>query len=162
MFCPKCGTDAQSVESYCKRCGEWLPDLENLGRPRLFRKSSRDEKIRKMRVLEAISAGLSLTSAAIIISILAGGGERQMLFLAAFCSILVVVYQIINFYLGYKIQQKINHSRIEGIKEIEPQAEKGVGMLGSADTTQFVNNHSVIDNTTELLEPIPQRIRQDK
>ena len=68
MFCPKCGADGQSAESYCKRCGEWLPDLDAIRSPRLFRKRTREEKIRKMRVLEAVSAALSLTAAAIPLS----------------------------------------------------------------------------------------------
>lgn len=27
MFCPKCGNPDQSAESYCRRCGIFLPDL---------------------------------------------------------------------------------------------------------------------------------------
>lgn len=47
MFCPKCGADGQTADSYCKRCGQWLPDLTAIRRPGLFRKQTRDEKIRK-------------------------------------------------------------------------------------------------------------------
>ena len=161
MFCPKCGADAQNVESYCKRCGDWLPDLENLAKSRLFRKSSRPEKIRKIRIMEALSAGFSLTSAAIIISILAGRSNRQILVVAALLNLLVMVYQIINFYLGYKIQQKKSHSRSEGIEKFETQTEKEVRMLDSASATQFLNNPSVTENTTELLEPIPRRTNRE-
>ena len=28
MYCSTCGTDSQSVNAYCKRCGEWLPDIK--------------------------------------------------------------------------------------------------------------------------------------
>ncbi len=27
MFCPKCGTADQIENSYCRNCGEFLPDL---------------------------------------------------------------------------------------------------------------------------------------
>ena len=162
MFCPKCGADAQSAESYCKRCGEWLPDIDDLVRPRLFRKRTREEKIRKMRVLEAVSAGLSLTSAAIIISILAGGGDTQLLFLAAFCCVLVAAYQVVNFYLGYKLQQKVDQSRADSTGEIKAETEKGVRVLSSADATPFVGEHSVVENTTQLLEPIPREAKRNK
>jgi membrane protein implicated in regulation of membrane protease activity len=161
MFCPKCGADAQSAESYCKRCGEWLPDIEALVRPRLFRKRTREDKIRKMRVLEAVSAGLSLISAAIIISILAGAGDTQLLFLATFCCLLVAAYQVVNFYLGYKLQQRVDQSRADGTAEIEG-AEKEVRVLSSAAATPFVAGHSVIENTTELLEPIPREGKRDE
>jgi hypothetical protein len=161
MFCPKCGADAQSAESYCKRCGEWLPDIDALVRPRLFRKRTRADKIRKMRVLEAVSAGLSLVSAAIIISILAGGGDTQLLFLATFCCLLVAAYQVVNFYLGYKLQQRVDQSRADVTDEIAAEAEKGVRVLRSAAATPLVAGNSVIENTTELLEPIPREGKRD-
>lgn len=161
MFCPKCGVDDQSAESYCKRCGEWLPDLDAIRRPGLFRKRTREQKIRKMRVLEAVSAGLSLTSGAIIISVLAAGTDVQLLNIAVVCCVVVAVYQMVNFSLGYKLQRRIDQSRSEHPNEIKA-AEKEVGRLSAADTTQFVNRASVVENTTELLEPLPREARQDR
>ena len=32
MFCSKCGAADQSADSYCKRCGEWLPDTARLAK----------------------------------------------------------------------------------------------------------------------------------
>lgn len=163
MFCPNCGADNQSVESYCRSCGKWLPDIDALTNRKLFGKLTREQKIEKIRILEAISAGLSLTSTAIIISILAGG-DVKMLFLAAFCCIVVAIYQVINFYLGYKLQQKTIQNRAENIDETEQIAGKRVNTLNAADTTQFINQQSIIENTTELLEPehIPRRSERNK
>lgn len=160
MFCPKCGANGQTAESYCKRCGKWLPDLDAILRPGLFRKRTRDEKIRKMRVLEAVSAGLSLTAAAIVTSVLVAGADVQLLFLAAFCCVVVAVYQIVNFYLGYKLHQRIDQSRSDTPDKIDA-AEEDFGRLSAADTTPFVNRASVIENTTELLEPLPRKTKQD-
>ena len=162
MFCPKCGADAQSAESYCKRCGEWLPDIDALVRPRLFRRWTREQKIRKMRVLEAVSAGLSLTSAAIILAVLSGNSDTHILFVSFLCCLLIAIYQMVNFYLGHKLQQKVDQSRAEGIEEIEAQAEKRVGVLGSAGATPFVGRHSVVEKTTELLEPVSREAKRDK
>lgn len=156
MFCPKCGADGQTAESYCKRCGEWLPDIDGFAHPKLFRKLSRDQKIAKMRVLEMVSAGLSVTAAAVVLSVLAGGNDLQILFLALICCVLVAIYQIVNFYLGHKVQRKIEHSRTEGTDEIEALAEKRIEVLGSAEETPFIGRDSVVENTTELLEPIPR------
>lgn len=161
MFCPKCGADGQTAESYCKRCGEWLPDLDAIRRPGLFRKRTPDEKIRKMRVLEAVSAGLSLTAAAIVTSVLVGGAEVQLLFLAALCCLLVAVYQIVNFYLGYKFHQRIDQSRSNTPEKINA-AEENFGRLSAADTTPLVNRASVIENTTELLERVPRKTTRDR
>ena len=149
------------AESYCKRCGEWLPDLDAIRRPGLFRKRTREEKIRKMRVLEAVSTVLSLTAGAIITSVLVAGTDTQLLYLAVLCCVVVAVYQIVNFYLGYKLQQRIDRSRSGPPDEIKA-AEEELGRLNAADTTQFVNRASVVENTTELLEPLPREARRDR
>jgi hypothetical protein len=160
MFCPKCGTDGQSAESYCKRCGEWLPDLDAIRSPGFFRKRTREEKIRKMRVLEAVSAGLSLTAGAIVTSVLVTGTNVQLLSLAILCSVVVAAYQMINFYLGHKLQQRIDQSRSELSHEIQG-GEEAFGRLNAADTTPFINRASVVENTTELLEPLPRAAKRD-
>ena len=160
MFCPKCGAGDQTADSYCKRCGEWLPDMTALARPGLFRKRTREEKIRKMRILEAISAGLSLTSAAIIFSILATGRNTELLFLAAICGVVVAVYQVVNFYLGYNLQRRIDQSREDSTPQVSLPADNRLGQLNSADTSQIAQMHSVVDNTTELLDPVPRKARE--
>jgi membrane protein implicated in regulation of membrane protease activity len=162
MFCPKCGAGDQRADSYCKRCGDWLPDIDALARPRLFRKSTREQKIRKMRILEAISAGLSLTSAAIIISFLAGGAATQLLLLAVFCCFIVAAYQVVNFYLGYKLQQRVDRSRAEGTGEIKTGDDKRARVLSAGDGTPFVGGRSVVEGTTELLERVPRQAKQDE
>src|SRR5918997_3838016 len=144
MFCPKCGADAQSADSYCKRCGEWLPDIDALARPMLFRKWTREQKIRKMRILEAISAGLSLTSAAIIISFLRGGAETQLLILAVFCCLIVAAYQVVNFYLGHKLQQGVEQSRAGSTGEIKAGAAESVPVLDTGEATPFVGGGRVV------------------
>ena len=162
MFCSKCGANAQSADSYCKRCGEWVPDIDALTRPRLFRRWTREQKIRKMRVLEAVSAGLALTSAAIIWTVLSGNSDTHILFVPLICCLIIAVYQMVNFYLGHKLQQKVDQSRAKGVEEVEAPPEKRVGLLGSADVTPFAGRHSVAENTTELLEPIPRGAKRDR
>jgi len=154
MYCPKCGADHQTPDSYCRQCGEWLPDLNALAKRRLFGKLTREQKIEKIRTLEIISAGLSITALAIIISVLAGG-DRQMLFLAAVCCLCVTTYQIVNMYLGYKLQ-KMKRSRANETEVIE-----GSGVIAdsqpalNAPVDQFISPAGVTENTTDLLEPVP-------
>ena len=156
MFCPKCGVDAQNAESYCTRCGEWLPDLNSLRRPGLFRKRTREEKIRKMRVLEAISAGLALTAAAMIFAVLSGSADTQLLFLSLLCCVIVAVYQIVNFYLGSTLQKKIEQSRLK----LETLPHKTAEQLGSGESTTFVNPQSVVENTTKHLDAVPRKVKR--
>ncbi len=156
MFCPKCGADSQNAESYCTRCGEWLPDLNSLTRPGLFRKRTREEKIRKMRILEAISAGLALTAAAVIFAVLGGSADIQLLFLSLLCCLVIAVYQIVNFYLGSTLQKKIEQSRLE--PDMLPHKE--VEQLDSGQATTFVKPQSVVENTTKHLDTVPRKVKR--
>ena len=162
MFCPKCGAGAQNADSYCKRCGEWLPDIEALARPGLFRKSTREQKIRKMRILEAISAGLSLASAAVIISVLRGGAGTQLLILAIFFCFIVAAYQVVNFYLGHKLQRRVGQSRAESTGQIKSGADESVRALSSGEPTPLAGGRSVVEGTTKLLEPLPREAKRDE
>ena len=69
------------------------------------------------------------------------------------------LYQIVNFYLGYKLQRGIDQSRTNVSNEIE--AAEDFRRLSAADTTAFVNRASVVENTTELLEPLPREAKRD-
>lgn len=159
MFCSKCGAQDQTAESYCTRCGDWLPDIDALAKPGLFRKRTREEKIRKMRVLEVVSAGLALTSAAIILSVLYGNSDVQLLFLSFVCCLVIAMYQIVNFYLGRKLQQRIVQSRVE---PAPASIERNIKALNSGEPTAFVNRSSIVENTTERLEAIPRRAKREK
>ena len=160
MFCPKCGAEDQNANSYCKRCGEWLPDIESLSKPGfgLFRKLTRpEEKIRKMRIFEAISTGLSLTSAAIIFSFIVAGRNRGLLFLAAISCVVVAVYQIVNFYLGYNLQRRIDGSRQNNATTANLPDEHKTGQLNAAAEIENAHLQSVVDDTTKLLDPVPRK-----
>jgi len=156
MFCPKCGADEQSAESYCKRCGEWLPDLDALTRPGLFRKLTRQERIGKMRRLEAISAGLSFIALFVIMTVLTGGNDKQFLFLAAICCFLVAIYQLINLYFGYQLEKRGAPRHTEEKPAIKANPAKSLQAAGEAQSNRLTGVSSVVENTTELLEPVPR------
>lgn len=153
MFCPKCGTSEQSPESYCRNCGIGLVDPDSVSKNSLFRKSTREEKIRKMRTLELISIGLSLTSAAIIFMFLFGSLDRGLLFLAMACGLVVAVYQAINMYLGNKVTKDLPRQRATDAAQTDQPTVLTARQLNVPA--------SVTDNTTELLDPIPVSKRQN-
>ena len=156
MFCPKCGSGDQHADSYCKRCGEWLPDVDALNKRGLFRKRTREEKIRKMRTLEALSAALSLLSAAIIFFVIWSGSSRPLLIVSGMFGVIVAVYQIVNFYLGHSLQRRVDQTREDGRAQMNVPAEQRPGRLSPADTTQLAQMQSVVENTTQLLDPVPR------
>jgi hypothetical protein len=150
MFCPKCGASDQRPESYCRRCGEWLPDIDAPTQAGLFRKRTRDEKIRKMRILEVVSAALAFTSAAIIFLVLSGRGDTGLLNLAGICCIVIAVYQAVNFYFGYTLQPKRNKEHPQEGREIKRERDLPPALDGYANV---IDMPSVTDNTTELIGP---------
>lgn len=151
MFCPKCGAGDQRPESYCRRCGEWLPDINAPSQAGLFRKRTRDEKIRKMRILEVVSAALAFTSAAIIFLVLSGRGDTGLLNLAGICCVVIAVYQAVNFYFGYTLQPKRNKEHLQEGREIRRASEDSLPALDSY--ANVIEMPSVTENTTELIRP---------
>ncbi|HET9788145.1 MAG TPA: hypothetical protein VFP47_13480, partial [Pyrinomonadaceae bacterium] len=119
---------------------------------------TREEKIRKMRILEVISAGLALTAAAIIFAVLSGSADTQLLFLSLLCCVIVAVYQIVNFYLGSTLQKKIEQSRLK--PETLPHSHKTAEQMGSGESTTFVNPQSVVENTTKHLDAVPRKVKR--
>lgn len=153
MFCPKCGAGDQRAESYCRRCGQWLPDIDAPKQPRLFRKRTPEEKIKKMRILEVISAVLAFTSAAIIFSVLSGSRDTSLLNLAGICCIVIAVYQAVNFYFGYTLQPKRNRGQAPEGRGAERRTDKLQRSLDSHTEERFIEMPTVTENTTEVLMP---------
>ena len=65
MFCPKCGNPEQSPESFCRRCGNYLPDFDKLKPAEI----PPEQHITANIWLSAMTAVASLTLAIILHSI---------------------------------------------------------------------------------------------
>lgn len=163
MFCPKCGAADQSVDSYCKRCGEWLPDTSHLGRRRgrLTRRTP-EQRNQKMRLLEAASFLAALSSAFIIGAYFSGKLEKPALVIALDLSVITAVFQIVNFIIGRSLQKRLKQGRDEAEKDVALQPAGERFQLKQADTSSLVQPASVTENTTAILEPTLGRARGDK
>lgn len=163
MFCPKCGAADQSVDSYCKRCGEWLPDTSHLGRRR-GRLTTRtpEQRNRKMRVLEAASFLAALTSAFIIGAYFSGKLEKPALVIALDLSVITAIFQIVNFIIGRSLQKRLKQGRDDAEREVALKPASERFQLQQADTSSLVQPASVTENTTAILEPIPRRARGEE
>lgn len=162
MFCSNCGAESRSVNAYCKRCGEWLPDL----------KSSRAkwggetpaQHVTVMLFLNGFSALAALFSAIILYATHLGGesGMPWPVALTAALCISISAWQISAFLIGLKLRRRLQRGR----GEIESQAvldeRRGQPSLNAGDTSQFVNSRSITENTTELLTPVPERTSDRK
>jgi hypothetical protein len=157
MFCPKCGAAEQSTDSYCKRCGEWLPDTSHLGRRRgRLRARTPEQRNRRMRILEAASALSALGAAVLIAAVMAGRLDKPALAIAMDLCIVTAMFQVVTFLIGYSLQKRQKQGRDEVDKSINLESGKSGGQLNPADTGHLVPPPpSVTESTTALLEPAP-------
>ena len=162
MFCPKCGVGDQSAESYCRRCGEWLPDMEARARPRLFRKRTRTQKIRKMRLLELMNAKLALASAALIFYFPSSQGDLGLLNLAGTFCLGIALYQAVNFYFGLTLEPKRGKNKIEDGQEMEKETSDLPHSLKELSEKEFIELPGITENTTELLRPTPRPAESER
>ena len=158
MFCSNCGTESQSAEVYCKRCGEWLPDVKS--KRAKWGGETPEQHITVMLFLNGFSALAALFSAIILYATHLGGdgGMRWPVALTAALCISISAWQISAFLIGLKLRRR--QKRVRGEKESPSvlMESKRQPALGAADTSQFVGaRSSVTENTTELLTPVPER-----
>ena len=164
MFCSKCGAADQSADSYCKRCGEWLPDTARLGRRRgRIRARTPEQRHQKMRVIEAMSALAALSSAVIILAVLAGKVDRPVLVMAADLCFLTAIFQAINFVIGYSLQKRLRQGHDETGRTGILEANTDRPQLNQADTRNLARAaSSVTESTTEILDAVPRVMGRKK
>ena len=148
-------------ESYCRQCGEWMPDLAKRGR-KSFGGDSPEESLNISLFLSAISSIAALVLAVwIYASYLGRPGVPGIIYVTAAFLLTIAGWQASNFYVGLKLSKNLARRR-KGNLTIQSNelntASRETATLPAADTSQFVRPiSSVTENTTELLEPIPRK-----
>ena len=162
MFCPNCGAESRSVNAYCKRCGEWLPDL----------KSSRtkwggetpQQHLTVMLFLSGFSALAALFSAIILYATHMGSGRMTwaVALTAALC-VSISAWQISTFLIGLKLRRRLKRGREDkDSRTVAGEGTRQPEMLNAAGTSQFIGARSVTEKTTELLTPLTDRMPDRK
>lgn len=158
IFCARCGAAGQKVESYCRSCGEWLPDPAAAWHPRgRLRGLSPERKQRRIRTLEILSA-LAAAAAAVITLAVHFGLHPDMLVVTIILCFVVVAWQAVAFFIGHSIQGTRGQGSAEGGGPSLPAAQAGARpTLSAADTAGLVRPQSVTENTTALLDRVPSK-----
>jgi hypothetical protein len=155
IFCSKCGAGSQQPDSYCRSCGEWLPDPAASGRRRgRLRRLSPERKQRRLRVLELLSAVAAAIAGFITFAVL-NGADLELLAIPVILCFAVVAWQTVAFFMGRSIQGR-RGSRSTEDGEALPAAHVGaIPALNAADTRNMVPPPSVTEHTTTLLDSTP-------
>lgn len=156
MFCMSCGADNQAANAYCKRCGDWLPDVKR--RSSGFGGDTPQQNVFMTLFMSALSAVVALFSAIALYATYLGTDEAKWsIYLAAAFCLCIAGWQASSFAVALKLRARLNRGR-ETFKA-EPQLEStGIPTaLPPADMSNIVRPPSVMENTTELLEARPKR-----
>lgn len=162
MFCPKCGKSDQQINSYCRSCGTFLPDFDNLKK----RETTPEEHLTANTVLNFMTAGTSLVLAILTASFFWGKtGTPPLIYVVNGFLFAIVAWQvqiiIRTFMLKKQLKKRAAPERKES-KQSEETAEPNSGspLFKAAETRELLNepnlkDHipaSVVENTTRKLK----------
>jgi hypothetical protein len=157
IFCARCGAAGQKVESYCRSCGEWLPDPTVTWHPRgRLRGLSPERKQRRIHTLQLLSALAALAAALITLAVHLGL-HPDMLVVPILLCFVVVAWQGVAFLIGRSIRGMRSQGSAEGGAALPASKVGARSALNAADTGGLVRPPSVTENTTALLDPVPSK-----
>jgi hypothetical protein len=157
IYCSRCGAPGQRVESYCRCCGEWLPDPSAAMTPRgRLRRLSPERKQRRMRALELLSAVAALVAGLLTLAVLSGA-SLEFLVVSMILCFAVVGWQMVTFFMGRSIQNRQNQAAAEDGPALPLTRAGARPVLNGADTRDMVPPPSVTEHTTALLDSVPAK-----
>lgn len=135
MFCPNCGKSEQIENSYCRQCGNFLPDFDKLKR----RETSPEEHLKINSVLNIMTAIASLTLA-ILLYIFFLGKENTpvIIYITAGFLTAMFAWQVQVFVRNLKLKKQISLPRRAG-------SEAQTGELNSAPTKELLTEADFSD-----------------
>lgn len=159
MYCPICGAEGQGANAYCKRCGEWLPDMKARSRM-AFGGETPQQNIFMGLFMSALSTVVALFSAIALYATYLGTAEAKWsVYLAAAFCLCIAGWQTSSFVVGLKLRRRLKGAREMASEPKKLEANRTMPTLDAGDLSSFVNPHSITENTTELLQPA-RRVRE--
>lgn len=155
MFCPKCGNPDQQPETFCRRCGTFLPDFDKQTK----REISPEEHLKANSVLNVMTAVASLTLAILLYANFLGGENTPLIiYITAGFLTAMFAWQAQVFWRNMKLKKHFKKQKPStGILEedqTEPrsfEAKPTNRQLSEPDYGNFVPP-SVVEKTTRKLK----------
>jgi hypothetical protein len=158
MYCSHCGAEHQLANAFCKRCGEWLPDIKAANRVR-FGGETPQQNIFTGLFLSALSTLAALVSAiALYATYLGRGDAKWSVYLAAAFCLCIAGWQASSFAVTMKLRKRMKKSREIPSSTSNLTGDNGRRSLGPPDLSSVVNAPNVTEHTTNLLEPIRNKV----
>lgn len=165
MFCSNCGTADQKENTYCRKCGGFLPDSSR-NNALAFGGNTPEQQIRTNLVLNLLSAVVSLIlGISLYWMIWQRGDAALIIFIVAAFLLAMSGWQFSTFIIGLKLRKNFNKRKTssadnerseEKARAVEPTQTKE--LLNEANFDNGVPT-SVTENTTKhLAEKINQKL----
>lgn len=130
MFCPNCGKADQTVNSYCRQCGNFLPDFDNLKK----RETTPEEHFKVNIVLNIMSGVVSLTLAILLYSFFLGKQDTPpIIYITAGFLTAMFAWQVQVFIRNLKLKKQLLNKN----KNVAETSEEKV--LNKAETKKLLN-----------------------
>ena len=156
MYCSICGADNQTPDAYCKRCGEWLPDIK-ARRGMAFGGETPQQNLFTGLFMSALSTLAALVSAiALYATYLGSGDAKWSVYLAAAICLCIAGWQASSLFTTLKLRRRLNKGRKALATDRELANQKSPA-LPPANADSFIPTPSVTENTTRILAPTPDR-----
>ncbi len=161
MFCPNCGKSDQTENTYCRSCGEFLPDLKNK-----HKKQHTPEDQFKMSLMFNVMSAMAAFSMAMMLYIFHSGrpNTHPSVYVAAALLIAISSWQIASFFNNRQLKKRFVRGKENSENEIETeefQMPKANQHLPEADFSNDVPA-SVVENTTKKLKEKVKRSTQSE
>lgn len=136
MFCPNCGKAEQTINSYCRQCGRFLPDFDNLKK----RETSPEEHFKVNIVLNIMSGVVSLTLAILLYSFFLGKENTPpIIYITAGFLTAMFAWQVQVFIRNLKLKNQLLNKN----KTIVETSEEKV--LNKAEKKRLLNEPNLKD-----------------
>ena len=155
MFCPKCGKADQQENSYCRGCGEFLPDLSKKNKL-AFGGNTPEEQIQTNLFLNFLTALVSLVLTVLLYLIFKNRETHPIIYVVEAFLLAMTLWQISTFYVGLKLKKNFQKRRESAVVSTEnpPIQIAAAGtkeLLPEADFQNAVPP-SITEDTTRHLE----------
>jgi len=157
MYCPNCGTAEQQANSYCRNCGEFLPDIS--GKNKLaFGGSTPEEQIRTNLFLNLLSAIVSLILAIALYATFWNRGDTlPIVYVVAAFLLAMSGWQVSTFIVGLKLRK--NFDKRKSSTEADGREQENTKNFEPAKTRELLDEPnldnivptSITENTTKNL-----------
>ena len=157
MFCPNCGNADQKENTYCRKCGEFLPDL-SAKKKKGFGGNTPEEQIKMNLTLSLMSAVVSLILAfALYATYWRRADTPAIIYIVGAFLLTICGWQFSNFAIGLKLKKHFKKRRQETPTETIQTGQK---QFQTADTNQLLPEAdltnavpaSVTEHTTRKLK----------